>query len=162
MEEVFKLYNITEEGRIFRIRDNKEFYGTKDNDGYIKFAPRINGKKCYFRVHRLVATKFIPNPENKPQVNHKDGNKQNNNKDNLEWCTGKENINHAWKNKLKTSDHLKKKVKQIDINTGEVIAIYNSIIEASNKNGIARQYIGQVCLGKGKSAGGFKWEMCND
>ena len=170
IEEVFKLFNITEEGRIFRIKDNKEFYGTKDKDGYTRFSTRINGKKCCFQVHRLVAIKFIPNPNNKPQVNHKNGDKTDNRVENLEWCTPEENVNHAWKNKLATNNHVKKKIKQIDAKTNEIINIYSSITEASIATGVSNSSIGQVCSkykrkdrpSPRQTAGGFKWETCND
>jgi hypothetical protein len=68
--------------------------------GYKKTWLTKNGKQKTYFVHRLVASSFILNIENKPQENHKDGNKLNNNLSNLEWATAKENINHAVKNKL--------------------------------------------------------------
>ena len=62
---------------------------------YWRVGIQINNKRKCFSVHRLVATAFIPNPNNLPQINHIDGNKDNNHVSNLEWCSTKENINHA-------------------------------------------------------------------
>ena len=63
--------------------------------GYPRVKLRLSGKVKHLFVHRAVAEAFIPNPDNKPQVNHKDGNKMNPCLDNLEWCTPKENMHHA-------------------------------------------------------------------
>lgn len=74
--------------------------GSKDTKGYLQVELKKDGKRNIKVIHRLVAEAFIPNIDNKEQVNHKDGNKLNNNVDNLEWVTCQENIQHAWKNKL--------------------------------------------------------------
>lgn len=68
-----------------------------DKYGYLKIGLFIEeGRRKWFTIHRLVAQAYVPNPNNLPQVNHKDGNKLNNHYSNLEWCTAKENIHHAW------------------------------------------------------------------
>lgn len=72
-----------------------------DADGYLLVNLRLNNKSKSKRVHRLVAQAFIPNPDNKPQVNHIDGDKQNNKIENLEWVTPLENNKHAWDTGLK-------------------------------------------------------------
>lgn len=71
--------------------------------GYANITLIKNGNKFKTVIHRLVAKAFIPNPENKPEVNHINGNKANNNVDNLEWCTRTYNIQHAFKNGLNPS-----------------------------------------------------------
>ena len=68
----------------------------KNGSGYITVSLRKNNKSCTYYVHRLLCSEFIPNPENKRTVNHKDGNKHNNNLYNLEWANQKENISHYW------------------------------------------------------------------
>lgn len=69
--------------------------------GYHYVVLYIDGKKQWFRVNRLVAMAYIPNPENKPIVNHKDGNKDNNEDWNLEWATHSDNLIHAYQNFLR-------------------------------------------------------------
>jgi len=72
----------------------------KDKKGYLRVAFKHLGKHTTFKVHRLVAETFLSNELNKPMVNHKDGNKQNNRIENLEWVTNSENIKHAFDNGL--------------------------------------------------------------
>lgn len=67
------------------------------NDGYLQVCLRLNDKSAVYKVHRLVLEAFTPNPENKPTVNHKNGNRQDNRIENLEWATVKENVNHSFK-----------------------------------------------------------------
>lgn len=98
------LYEITTDGFIFSVdrytKDGKhlkrkEIKGGKFSNGYEFVCLRKNGKNHNCLKHRLIAQAFIPNPNNLPCVNHKDGNKQNNSIENLEWCTQSYNLNHA-------------------------------------------------------------------
>ena len=119
------LYEVSNLGRVKslpRIKiNNKGKQLTKEkimkphdfNNGYYK-VPLTNKEhlKKYYLVHRLVAQAFIPNPNNFPQVNHKDGDKSNNCADNLEWITREDNIKHAYKMGLNPSR--KKMIEYID------------------------------------------------
>lgn len=136
-------------------------------------------KKYTVLVHRIVAIAFIENPNNLDQVNHIDGNKENNCITNLEWCSQSQNIEHAHKNNLNkiSSDALeklsknvkgispkdrKKKVIQKDKN-GNIIAEYESLIEASKIVGINRATIRDAITGRrvAKTAKGYYWEYAN-
>ncbi len=93
-------YIIDEKGNQ-RLMKGKILKQTLDRkNGYLSVSLMKKGKKRTFRIHKLVANTFIPNPDKLPQVNHIDGNKENNYVGNLEWCSCKDNIQHAWKNKL--------------------------------------------------------------
>jgi hypothetical protein len=101
-------YDVTEEGKVFSLKFNKKIQLKESNlKGYSQIGLCQNNKVKSFHVHRLVAECFIPNPLNLPQVNHKDGNKKNNYVWNLEWCTSKENCNHAVKNGLRDNKGIK-------------------------------------------------------
>lgn len=139
-----------------------------NKDGYLQVGLSKNCKTNSYCVHALLAKAFILNPENKPTVNHKDGNKHNNHIDNLEWATKSEQAIHSLKNNLRTmpnvwqgkfgSKHCASKgVSQYTKNNVH-IKDYGSIIEASNKLKIDSGTISKVCKGKKKSAGGFIWK----
>lgn len=114
--------------------------------GYLVVKLCKNNIKTHKRLHRLVAEAFIPNPKNKPQVNHIDGNKKNNIVSNLEWCNGSYNILHAYKTGLIHSKPV------IDKKTG---IIYNSIREASIKNNKLESSISHSCRFAKKSRWSF-------
>lgn len=134
---------------------------TKRSNGYYCITPLIKGRKCNMPVHRLVGKAFIPNPENKPQINHIDGNKLNNRVENLEWCTCSENTLHAVKMGLKVmpigeGSTSSKTVYQYT-KDGIFIRAYGSTTEAERITGIHSCNIGQCCRGYLRTSGGFIW-----
>ena len=113
-------------------------------------------------IHRLIAVAFIPNPENKPCINHKDGNPSNKDIINLEWVTHSENDIHAVKIGLRKyikgkDNHTSKPVIQLTLDN-EFIEYHDSIKIASIKTGIIASNIGRACSNKRETAGGYKWE----
>lgn len=131
-----------------------ENYKTNDN-GYI----RVYIYKKTFALHRLVAITFLENPENKQQVNHKDGNKINNAVDNLEWCSNSENQKHKFE--IGLGNNFTRKVKQYDLN-GNLIKEYNSIASAAKHMNVSKGNIQGVLLNKRKTAAGFIWKYVED
>ena len=131
-------------------------------NGYYVVNLRKNHTYNVYPVHRLVAKAFIDNPCNLPTVNHKDGNKHNNNVTNLEWASYSENNIHALKNGLRIPRGTR--VRQMDFD-GSVIAEFKSVSEASRFTGVGRAVISHCVNNRTKSAGGFLWskmDKCND
>lgn len=125
---------------------------TKSKYGYLTVGLYKKCKHKVFRVNRLVAEAFIPNPENKPEVNHKDTNKENNHVSNLEWNTRSENQIHAYENKLQIP--ITKKILQYDLQ-GNFIKEWESQAEARRQLKII--HITDCCKGKRNKAGGYIW-----
>lgn len=134
--------------------------------GYLKLQLTKHSKSKWFLVHRLVAQAFIPNPENKPQVNHIDGNKLNNSINNLEWVTNSENQIHSYrilknipsmKNHFGSNHVAAKAIYQFDKNN-IFIKKWSSIIEATKTLNICACNITDCAKGNRKTAGGFIWK----
>lgn len=162
------IYLVSDKGNIKRKGINKNRKFNISRCGYAMVTLYKNGIVKNILVHRIVAQAFLPNFNNLPQVNHIDGNKLNNNIENLEWCTAKDNILHTYKElnrigkspmkgKFGSKNPKAKKVKQFDLN-GNLIKIWESQIEARKTLKIANGDISKCCNGKRKTAGGFIWK----
>ena len=176
----FEDYLIDENGNIYSTRKKKYLKTIINKYGYCKVKLQKNKIIKMFSVHRLVALAFIPNPNNCPQVNHIDGNKLNNNVDNLEWCTSKHNMNEAVRiglfenvkkknreNAIKNNlckyhvlanEKTKKKVNQYD-KDNNLLNTFESISDASRKTSIKIVAISYACNGKRKTGGGYIWHF---
>lgn len=187
MEEIWKdikdyegLYQVSNLGRIkslsrnvYSIKSNKFSRRTKEKilkqttnyKGYQRILLNKNGIKKLFSVHRLVAETFIQNLENKPQVNHIDGNKQNNKVENLEWCTNIENMKHAWETGLRTNetiihrtenDKRLRRIQQYSLDN-KFIKEYSFIGDVEKQFGFNHSNIIKCCKKERKTAYGYIW-----
>lgn len=147
------LYSITENGEVWSYRSKKFLKQEQQNNGYKRVLLYVNGVGKHYLIHRLVAETYIPNPENKPCVNHIDENRENNYVSNLEWCSYKENNNYGTRT-AKAAEAKSKAVKQLTLN-GELIKIWKSAAEASKA---LNTQVYRAANGSRKTAGGYKWE----
>ena len=135
-------YQVSNLGNVRSIRFNKvRNMKSWDSHGYRAVELCINNNRYTVRVHQLVALAFIPNPENKPEVNHKDRNRSNNNVENLEWVTQSENIAHAYRNGVKPRPTYQNQPLQKEILDIIENKKYFSIREASRQTGHKRDTI---------------------
>lgn len=171
MQEVWKQiegyngkYEISNLGRLksyAQSRQGKIKTGTKEFKGYLVVRLYDDfGNPKDFKIHRLVAEAFIPNPENLPQVNHKDEHKENNCVDNLEWCDNTYNHNYGSRNHRageKNRCHPSTSIRVYSIDEDGNIEEFASIGDAERVTGIYHSNIIRVLRGDGNTAGGFKW-----
>jgi len=163
-EDMYQISNLGRVKSLSRIHSNgiNTHYTTKEKirkhrvniqrNGYCEISLFKNNKEKRYKIHRLVLIAFSNNIENKPEVNHIDGNKENNRLDNLEWVTSIENSKHAWDNKLCNSNHRKVKIKCIQTNE-----IFDSVVSASEKMNIYRSDIFKNLKGKKNHIKGYSF-----
>ena len=176
-----ELYKVSNFGKILSLNYNHTgkadlLNPSTDKDGYFQVVLSKNGETKTCKVHRLVAQTFIPNPENLPEVNHKDEDKTNNfvflnedgtvnkEKSNLEWKSHKDNINHGTRNervsKALTNGKLSKPVLQLSLD-GELIREWESTSECG-RNGFNQGHVCSCCNGKLPHYKGFLWMYADD
>ena len=174
--EPYEGYKVSNWGKILSLNYNRTgkpelMNPAEDTSGYLQVGLRKNGETNLCLVHRLVAQTFIPNPENLPEVNHKDEDKTNNfvflnedgsvdkEKSNLEWKNHRDNCNHGTRNerigKTSTNGKQSKKVLQLSL-SGELIREWPSIHECG-RNGFDFRNVSACCRGERKTAYGFRW-----
>ena len=145
------LYAITRDGRVGSYKSNK-FLKHKLARGYYYVSLYKEGKGKNFRIHRLVAEAFIPNPEGLPHVNHKDECKINNCVSNLEWCDAKYNANYGTR-----TERIANK-RSIPVYCEELNKTFYGAREAARELGLDNSNISSCCKGKYKTSGGYHWK----
>lgn len=168
------LYQISSYGRVkslkryIRKKHSNEFLLSEVNDdkGYLMVHLRKPSSSKHIRIHRLVAQAFIPNPNNLPQVNHKDEDKTNNRVDNLEWCDAKYNLSYGTRQKreIKTQQQTHPSCKPVLQFTkdGDFIKKFISTKEVERNLNISCGGISLCCRDKLETSGGYKWGYAED
>ena len=160
-DDLYEINNIGEIKSLDRIHENsiynarltrsKFLKANINNSGYLNVRLKdLNGDVKTYLVHRLVALSFIENPENKEYVNHLDGNKLNNNINNLEWSTPSENNFHSINSKL---NKCTRDIIMVDLRTKEIINKFPSFHEAGRQLGIDYRKIHRACTKNGSTEG---------
>lgn len=163
MEEIWKdiegfegRYQISTKGRVKNIKRNKILKLKKTRKIYPYYSVGLykEGKVHYKLIHCLVAKAFIPNPDNLPEVNHKDWDTSNNCVENLEWCSRFYNANY------RQNEREGDPILQYSL-SGTLIRKWPSIRKCARETNIHRYTIQQVCIGNRKTAGGYKWRYAD-
>ena len=132
------LYEVSNKGNVRNVRRNTLLKLSKNYYGYIQVWLYKNGIRTGFKVHRLVAQAFIPNPDNLPQINHKDEDKLNNCVENLEWCSNEYNVNYGHRTENAINTRVKNGYADPDfigfgLNEKEYMKEYNRIYYERNR-----------------------------
>ena len=164
------IYQVSNIGRVKNSKGRIRSLKTNNKGYYIISLYKNNIEKTYL-IHRLVAQAFLPNPNNLPEINHKDEIKSHNmiwvnedgsidyNKSNLEWCDRKSNCNYGLRNKIMGDKH-KKPILQITID-GCLVNKWDSAQDAANELSYDKSNIGRCCMGKQQTYKNYFWKYYN-
>lgn len=152
----FETYLIDSSGNIYSTKTNKILSPSHDKDGYLRIKLSKYKKIHYFRINRLVALTYIPNPNNLPVVNHKNGIKDDNRIENLEWCTISYNCSHWWTLYDDRSSNISKKVNVYYKN--KLLGTFDSITKTAKYLDIKNNRLHDYLLGKTKTIKDFDIE----
>lgn len=170
----FNDYLISSNGKCFSLKTNKLLKVQQYSNEYLFYSFKINGVQHTRSVHHLLGIAFIPNPENKPTVNHKNHIRTDNRLENLEWATYPEQCDEIWKERASKARRTEKNI-NISINNfriasdknkkptyqysldGELVGVYSSVKDAAEAVGAFPQNISQCIKGKTKTVKGYKW-----
>lgn len=159
---VYKNFYISDNGDIVNRKTGTVYKKHIGGTGYMTSSITIDGKSKLIKIHKALAETFISNPQKFPVVNHIDGNKLNNNLDNLEWCTYQYNAKHAYSIGLSKPNYNIKRQKEICQYTKDGIFIksYPCVMEAARQlgNSTYNTHLVACAKGKRKSAYGFIWK----
>lgn len=157
----FERYKISESGKVLNTRTGRILKHSKNQKGYCQVQLSKNGKSKTISIHREVFKAYKGEIKDGLDINHIDGNKDNNHYSNLESCSKKENMIKAVETGLiKSGFNCERSVsvQQLDVITGEIIDEFGSISIASKKTGVSASAISMVCNNNRVTAGGFKWK----
>lgn len=158
--ENFENYEVSDLGQVRNKKTGRILKPNLVGKGYYKIDLHKNSKRYCFLIHRLVAQAFIENPNNLPQVNHIDEDKENNNVSNLEWCDANYNNKYGTRTQRAILSH-NKAILQYSLD-GKLIKEWSSIKDAGDTLHIDRGDISKCCNGKQHTAGNYKWKFKNE
>lgn len=152
-------YYVNKIGEVYSTRMKRKLTPKVNHDGYLRVQIWEKGNVEFVSIHRLIAETFLPNPDNKPFVNHLNGDKQDNRIENLEWCTQKENIAHAWKTGLshRPLNTAGLKVAQFT-KDGEFVRDFPSLMEVERTYGYKHSNI-SYAIRHNSTSHGYRWEV---
>lgn len=164
----YSQYMVNRDGIIYSKKLKRPLKPHKSKFGYFRVCLYRDGTRYETMIHRIVAQAFLENPDNLPQVNHKNEIRTDNRVENLEWCTPSYNINYGNRNKT-VSEKLTKiktetvgrKVMQISPETGYVVRVWDSTHQIERETGIPHSNIYACCAGRRKTRNGFLWKYAS-